>query len=72
MPSNSAQWATFALLTGLSILIVLWDVSIALHAGPSATISKVARRLFTHFPILFPIFWFWLGVLAGHIGLPVE
>jgi hypothetical protein len=72
MPSNQAQWATFALLAGISTLLLVWDLSILGIAGPPATISRVVRRLLHRFPILVPLLWLWVGILIGHLKLPCK
>jgi hypothetical protein len=60
------------MVAAISILIVTYDL-VAMHGlGPDATISRVMRRLFDRVPILYPLFWLWVGILIGHIGLPAE
>jgi len=75
MPSltpNQAQWLTLAVVLSITVLVVGYDF-MAIHAyGFDASISRVARRLFSRCPTLFVAIVFWLGVLVGHIWLPTE
>ncbi len=72
MTTQQAQCLTLAFLAATVAVVIATDVWLCCTFGPDATISRVMRRGFERWPILYPVFWFVLGVLAGHIGLPTE
>lgn len=70
MPDTQAQWTTFAFILTMTIVVVAFDVVMASIWGPDATISRVTRRMFQSHPILYPMFWLWVGILIGHLHFP--
>ncbi len=72
MTVQQGQILTLAFILATTAIVIGYDVLAARAWGREATISYVMRRTFDRWPILYPVFWLWLGILAGHIGLPTE
>lgn len=72
MTDPRTQWLTLAMVAAVTALAIAADVWLCCTFGPDATISRVMRRSFERFPILYPVFWLTVGVIVGHIGLPTE
>jgi len=72
MPSMRAQWITLVVILLTTLLVIGYDVAIIRQCGMNASISRVLRSLFASCPTLFVAVVFWLGVLVGHVFLPVE
>lgn len=72
MTPLQAQWLTLAVVVVLTAAVVGYDLAIIVAHGPDASISRVLARLFGRWPILLAVVLFWLGVLVGHLWLPVR
>jgi hypothetical protein len=70
MTSFQAQWLTLGIILVLTIVVVWYDILAASAWGSDATISRTLAYAFRRFPILYPIFWFAVGLFVGHLGLP--
>lgn len=72
MPSLTpaqAQWVTLLFVVAVTAGAIGFDVLMIRHYGMDASISRVLRRLFTRYPVLFASVLMWLGILIGHILL---
>ncbi len=67
-----AQWMTLFFVLAVTFLVIVYDLLVIQTHGVDASISRVLRDCFEHYPILYPVFWLWIGVLIGHIGLPCQ
>lgn len=72
MTTPEAQRLTLFLIIAALAAVVAYDVLAHQAWGPNATISRVLRRSFDRWPILYPVFWLAVGTFIGHIGLPTE
>jgi hypothetical protein len=72
MTPFQSQWLTLGLLLILAIVVIWYDILAASAWGIDATISRTVGHAFRRLPILYPVFWFAIGVLVGHIGLPAD
>ena len=73
MTSAQAQILTLFFLLSVTVLTVGYDLLIIRTAGPDASISRVLDRLL-ELPsaFLLSLWFFWLGVLVGHVWLPAR
>ncbi len=65
---SSARWRTLAVLGGVALALIAWDVYLALSDPPGDTISKA----FLTFAQEHPVLPFAFGVLAGHLCWPMR
>ncbi len=72
MTTSNGQLITLFFLLLVTGLIVGYDVIVIQRYGVDASISRVCRRLAGRYPVLLIAVVFWLGVLVGHVYLPVE
>jgi hypothetical protein len=72
MRTFQGQWTTLGFLALLTVAVIWYDVLAAQTWGLDATISRTIAWAFRRLPILYPLFWLWVGILIGHFGLPAE
>lgn len=66
------QWLTLAFVLTVTVVVVGFDVWTIRTNGVNSSISRVMRQLFEACPTIFVAIVFWVGILIGHIWMPVE
>ncbi len=69
MTTQQGQLLTLVFILVITAIVIGYDVLADRAWGREATISCVLRRTFDRCPILYPVFWVWLGIMIGHVGL---
>jgi hypothetical protein len=71
MDPATRQWATLFVMVFIALEVIVADVLLARYLGVDATFSRVVAHAFDRWPVLMAVTLFGLGVLAGHVLLPV-
>lgn len=65
------QWITLSLMIAVAAFVIASDVFLATRYGTHATYSGFLARLYDQYPVILVVSIFAVGVLVGHVLMPV-